>query len=519
MHTENHKRRSMQGANTMPLGRLFGGCALATMLAACGGGGGGTTGSGTGTGTTPPVSSVRAQTCSPNNPYRQDALAATSVGTLNDEKRWLQDYFDRQYLWYREVPVVNADASAYSDDRQVYNSLDNYFEALKTPALTASGKRRDAFSFTYPTRDWNALSQSGTSLGYGIEWYLSASKPPRGIRVAYVEPASPAAQAGVQRGDMLISADGIAADAAAASDVAALNAAMYPSGGNHGFVLSRAGNVLPAINLLASKVVRQPVLVSKSVDVAGQKVGYIAFNDHIAPAEQQLINAVTQLKADKITDLVLDLRYNGGGYLYIANELSYMIAGPGRVGGKVFETLQYNDKRTTDTARSRSLFSNVDCQLNASSNCTSSKPLPSLDLPRVYILTSASTCSASESIINGLRGADVEVQLIGSTTCGKPYGFVAKDNCGISYFPIEFVGSNAKGFGDYADGFAPTCAAKDDFNLPLGDVSEGLFAAALYKRSQGSCRPATAAMQQGGVTAGEGFLLRPPVRENRIVLP
>jgi hypothetical protein len=73
----------------------------------------------------------------------------------------------------------------------------------------------------------------------------------------------------------------------------------------------------------------------------------------------------------------------------------------------------------------------------------------------VFVLTSADTCSASESIVNGLRGAGVTVHLVGSTTCGKPYGFYPQDNCGTTYFAIQFQGVNFLGFGDYADGFTP----------------------------------------------------------------
>ena len=75
----------------------------------------------------------------------------------------------------------------------------------------------------------------------------------------------------------------------------------------------------------------------------------------------------------------------------------------------------------------------------------------------MYVLSSNLTCSSSESIINGLRGVDVQVVVVGQTTCGKPYGFHRRDNCGFAYFPIEFKGANAKGFGDYINGFTPTC--------------------------------------------------------------
>ena len=110
--------------------------------------------------------------------------------------------------------------------------------------------------------------------------------------------------------------------------------------------------------------------------------------------------------------------------------------------------------------------------------------MPSLDLSRVFVLTGGGTCSASESIINGLRGIDLEVIQIGATTCGKPYGFYPADNCGTTYFSIQFQSVNAKGFGDYPDGFSPQntartegvsvpgCVVGDDFGHALGDVDE-----------------------------------------------
>ena len=218
---------------------------------------------------------------------------------------------------------------------------------------------------------------------------------------------------------------------------------------------------------------------------------------------------------------MLDLRYNGGGYLYIANELAFMIAGPARTSGQVFERLRYNDKRSSDNANGNTPFIDTACLPDANFRCTSAQPLPTLNLARVHLLVGGSTCSASESIINGLRGVDVEVRLIGNSTCGKPYGFTARDNCGISYFPIEFEGVNAKGFGDYADGFAPQCAADDDLSRALGDPTEGRLATALHLRATGNCPlpPATPLSAQPRTRSAEPLLLRPPVRENRVQVP
>ena len=222
------------------------------------------------------------------------------------------------------------------------------------------------------------------------------------------------------------------------------------------------------------------------------------------------------------------MRYNGGGYLYIASELAYMIAGPTRAAGKYFYKSQFNAKRTADNAQAPTPFYNTSCFLNAAGNCTNQQALPTLNLSRVFVIGTADTCSASEAVINGLRGVDVDVQLIGSTSCGKPYGFTAKDNCGVSYFPIEFRGANYKGFGDYADGFSPTsgavsntnlagCASTDDLGKPLGSPTERMLSAALQRAAYGNCPAPSVAIRHVALPVGR--LQRSPAREVSIALP
>ena len=100
-------------------------------------------------------------------------------------------------------------------------------------------------------------------------------------------------------------------------------------------------------------------------------------------------------------------------------------------------------------------------------------------------------------MVNALRGVGVTVHLVGGTTCGKPYGFLPQDNCGTTYFAIQFQGVNQQGFGDYGDGFVPTCAVADDFGHALGDPAEARLAAALTLRSTGACPAAAAAKGSG----------------------
>ena len=172
------------------------------------------------------------------------------------------------------------------------------------------------------------------------------------------------------------------------------------------------------------------------------------FNDHIATAEQALIDAVNQLNADAspgvIADLVLDIRYNGGGFLATASQLAYMIAGVGPTAGQTFEITEFNDKHpATDPVTGQPItpFPFFNTTLGPPFNGNggvAGQVLPTLDLSRVYVLTGPGTCSASEAVMNSLRGVDVEVIQIGSTTCGKPYGFYPTDNCGTTYFTVQF---------------------------------------------------------------------------------
>ncbi|HWK50572.1 MAG TPA: hypothetical protein VNR40_11835, partial [Steroidobacter sp.] len=141
----------------------------------------------------------------------------------------------------------------------------------------------------------------------------------------------------------------------------------------------------------------------------------------------------------------------------------------------------------------------------------------------------------SESIINSLRGVGVQVYQIGSTTCGKPYGFYPQGNCGTTYFSIQFEGRNAQGFGSYADGFSPGttdsgtvirgCPVADDFTRALGDPLERRLSAALgFLTSSNQVCPAPSGFSpEGGFSAKttlestEGEMYKSPARMNRVL--
>lgn len=253
---------------------------------------------------------------------------------------------------------------------------------------------------------------------------------------------------------------------------------------------------------------------------AGRRIGYVQFNDHSAGAQDEMITSFRQLQDGQIQDLVLDLRANSGGFLYIALTVASMVTGP-QAEGKVFEQLRYNDKRQAETAQSTLTFSSK-LQFQERQYALGTQ-LPQLGLPRLFVLTSGSTCSASESIINSLRGIDIPVIRVGTTTCGKPYGFHQKNNCGWAFFPIEFQGTNAKGFGDYTTGFQATCEVTNPGNATAGSSADPLLNAALFYADNNACPAGTATTAQSAGTpivsneqparpAWAGRLLAPPQR-------
>ena len=409
--------------------------------------------------------------------------------------------------------------------------LREWIDELRTRATTPSGKAKDQFHFTYTTAAWEQLSQGGVEAGYGVQWALLASRPPREIVAAYVEPGSPAAANGLRRGTKVLTVDNV--DVQTGTDVDTLNGGLFPDelGRAHTFVVRDPGaSDTRTVTMTSASITSTPVQNVKVLTSGGRKIGYLTFNDHIATAEAGLANAIATLRDGGVVDLIIDLRYNGGGYLAIASQLSYMVAGPNATLGKAFESLMYNDRhQTIDPFSGQRLAPQPFRTTAVGFSLPAGQALPVLTLPRVVVLTGSGTCSASESVINGLRGIDVQVIQIGATTCGKPYGFYPQDNCGTTYFAIQFQGVNQKGFGDYADGFVPAgtgdsgvpgCFVPDDFTHDLGDPAERRLSAALAYLSTGACPAQTIARPVPGagrdLSAVEGIVPKPVWRQNRI---
>lgn len=376
------------------------------------------------------------------NPDKAFDKAKTRQGTYVDENNWLRSWSHETYLWYDEITDVNPADHATPD----------YFDLMKTEETTNSGQPKDRFHFLYSTAGWEQLV-AGSVIGYGAKFHVLSASPPRKAVVIYTEPGSPATTANLVRGTQIISIDGIDfINSTDENEIAKLNAALSPSvGDTHTFTVKDPGTSSQerSVTMTAKKVTEHPVQNVKVLTNSNEeRVGYILFNRHIDSAKQPLVNAVnTLMGGDGIDDLVLDIRYNSGGGLSVAQLISSMIAGSTK-DGQTFSKAVHNDKIKDVNFLFKRGFRINGKNVNA----------PSLGLSRVFVLTGSvrpRTCSASETIINGLRGVDIEVIQIGRTTCGKPHAFYPEDNCGTTYFTIQVELVNAKDSADYLDGFSP----------------------------------------------------------------
>ncbi|MBL4631361.1 MAG: peptidase [Paraglaciecola sp.] len=445
-------------------------------------------------------------------------IFSDSVGTAMHEKLWLRSWNNNTYLWYSEVDDNNPSSF----------SVANYFAQLKTNELTESSSLKDNFHFSQSTDEYNQRTQSGVISGYGISWEFVSSTSPRHLIVRYTEPNSPASIAHVDRGYELKTIDGIDfINATDQSEIDQINAALFPSdaGQTFNFVFSdSSGNEVLDSNLTSANIELQPVQNVTVMDTDAGKMGYMQFNSFISPGQEGLIEGFQQFVEQGVTELIIDLRYNGGGLLAMASQVAYMAAGSAQTNNQTFETLQFNDKYpninpiTGGTIQATPFYSK---EINWATNQLMNNTLPSLDLTRVFILATKNTCSASEAVINGLRGIDVEVILIGDTTCGKPFGFYATDNCSTTYFTIQFQGVNAQGFGEYSDGFVPVtspvfsdqlpgCTIPDDFTQVLGSKDEALLAGAISYAETGVCPVQNTPANKVAISHGTGIAIKTP---------
>jgi carboxyl-terminal processing protease len=379
---------------------------------------------------------------------------------IND---FIWENLNQYYLWEDNIPQ-NINRKQEFDSKA-------YFEKLLF-------KPTDRWSFI--TEDYESLINSfkgiEESFGHNFKLFLlSGTGNVVGV-VKYVIPDSPADLAGIKRGDLFYKVNGISLTANNYRELLFQNASYTLSFGNYNF----QGQIDPVRDVSLTSVIisENPIYMSKTIDFEGYKIGYLAYNQFITDYNDSLVKVMNKFKADNISDLVLDLRYNPGGSINTAILLSSMIA-PASVSqnNEVYSRLVWNEQINK-------YF--IDKEGEESDNLISRFVTPevSLDLQKVYILVTSNTASASEMVINCLDPYMDVVVIGGENTTGKYVGSITlraedTDFKNWAMQPIVLKTANALGISDYNNGFSPEFVVEDDFNAELGTLEENMLARAV----------------------------------------
>ncbi|MDX1676585.1 S41 family peptidase [Arsukibacterium sp.] len=381
-------------------------------------------------------------------------IAECSRSDLNSQV-YCKLYAD--YLWYDELKT-GVDPLAFS-----------------TPSAYLSQviADRDRYSFIITEQQYQDRYINAVFFGYGFA--TQRTNDNTALQVLYVYDGGSAAQRGLRRADKITEIDGISvAEWLARLDAGtATNEDIYgpnEAGVVRRFVWRKPDNRQLQADFVKSTVTTNTVLHRSVAQLGNKTVGYLVFNTFIELSEVELEQAFSFFAGQNIDELVLDLRYNGGGLIRVANQLSSHIALP-KLQGNIFVKYRYNDKNTRKN-------STVAFALGAGRTA--------LNLPRVFVLTTAGSCSSSELVINALSPF-IDVVQIGETTCGKPVGQVPDQVGDYRLFAINFQTVNALDFGGYFDGLSPNCPVNAVVAGDWGVSQDPLYAEALAYISNGRC--------------------------------
>ena len=375
--------------------------------------------------------------------------ASEPMCQADNMKQWVDDNMRDYYLFFDQVPQVQL-----SD----YDSPENLIKALRVQPF-------DRFSYVSDEAQSTAFFEEGIQFGFG--WSLSRTSA-TDVQFLMVFPNSPLDAQGVKRGDYLLAIDGI--------DVNEItNAQLDASLGTGNLVVSPTLTVqtpdgsVRDIRVTKSEFKLQTVLDRSVTHTSTQSIAYLNFISFLETSSAEIDEAFDYFVQEQATELVLDLRYNGGGRISVARDLASKIVG-NSVNNLPFVQYVLNNKYS---------------QYNDSMNFEPTNN--ALNLSRVFVLTSSGTCSASEMVINGLRPF-MEVITVGDTSCGKPYGTRPVARCGKVMNALEFEFQNAGGFGGYYEGLTADCSASDYPINEQGTLQDNLYTAALGYMNTGSCQ-------------------------------
>ncbi|TCD11231.1 hypothetical protein EZ449_06995 [Pedobacter frigidisoli] len=427
-------------------------------------------------------------------------------------------YGKELYYWNASLPTYAAfNPRGFSSNETELYAMTQYSMDPSTGkpyeyVANSTDPKYSFFDYTATSGKTGALKAdvNGSANDYGFSVMYNTTTD---LRVKYVYPNSPAALQGLTRGCKLTSINGRTTLTYNTSNVSFLNDAIFGSNASVSLTFTDLNGTSKNIVVASSTYTVNPILFTSVYTVGTKKVGYIVFNSYTNNVSAALNTTFANFANQGVTELVVDLRYNGGGYVSTATQIINLAAPTAQTGSTMF-TYYYNSYLqglTTNAARKASVlinqplldgsgnlqnfttgvngkyatYADLNYSPSAADNIEKFAKSGSLTLSRVYFIVTGSTASASELTINSLKPV-MDVKLIGATTYGKPVGFFPVRIDKIDMYIPEFETKNQAGVGGYYSGLTVDKEAYEDLTKAWGDETETLLGYALLYAKSGS---------------------------------
>jgi carboxyl-terminal processing protease len=355
----------------------------------------------------------------------------------------LLEYMKEWYLWYDTMPDVSA------------NKFSTQQELLDTLML----KPTDRWSCIQKTSEYNDYYSKGiyTGHGIGLRWDSEGK-----LKVGFIFDDSDLQTSGVTRGWEVTAINGNDIVPGEVIDTSILGP--DEEGIQNSFTFRDLSGGIQTLTSTKKNIDINAILHSEIIEIAGKKVGYFVFQSFTIASKDELTVLFSDFLTEDIDELIIDLRYNSGGMTDVSLYLGNLFFG--RVADKgAFLKFVYNDKKSDR---------NVDLRFKPETN--------SIIVPRVFFITTRSTASASEVLINSIKPYvdKIDMVIVGDTTHGKPVGMIAKQFTDYTLVPITYFIYNRDHEGEFFEGLPPDYFVADDLDEAFGSPEENCLKEVLY---------------------------------------
>lgn len=459
--------------------------------------------------------------CKKSSPVPDVVVPPTTPSVTGTRDELTKDsiflYSKELYYWNTSLPTYeNFKPRSYSSNET------ELFAITQFSTDPATGKPYEYVSATSTTPKYSFFDYgtagkkaslkadvNGTENDYGFSVMYNTTTD---LRVKYVYPNSPASQQGLTRGCKITAVNGRMSLTYTTSNISFLNDALFGTNASVTLTFIDLTGATKSATVTRATYTVNPILYTNVYTAGTKKVGYIVFNSFTNNASAAISSAFNGFASQGVTEVVVDLRYNGGGFVSTATQIINILTPMAQNGNTMFSTY-YNTylQNLTTAQRKASILANqpllddagkvqtytsgvngkyatyadLDYSANSSDNVEKFAKSGSLNLNRVYFIVTSSTASASELTVNSLKPV-MDVKLIGTTTYGKPVGFFPIKIDKVDMYIPEFETKNQAGTGGYYSGLTVDKEAFEDLTKGWGDESETLLAYALLYARTGS---------------------------------